>query len=400
MPRIRCGVVFSLLATAWSAGAQETVLSRTYVRDKAGPTSFSDSFAVCDPAGKFTLSIDNGPAGAAQVSSASIAVNGVEIFRQSDFNQQVSHLESPLSGIAATNQISVSLTSNPGGTLAVAVIGVMSCGIKIKSPASGALLTAPEVLVKGTVPLSYGIGAGITVNGAVAAITPGTFAALVRIDETVAALTATATDATGKVLSKDSIPVAVQPSTGSVRLLIGSAGGLAPLAETFTLASDLPIAQASLDFEGDGVVDFTGASVSGVPFTYLQPGLYLPVVTAIDTAGATHTATGIVLVSDRASIEALLQARWGAMKDALRRGDIASAGQLIVPSARDRYVNGFTAMAAALPNIDAILTPISLVDVRGRIAILEMLRTDAGIAKSFEVRCALDDDGIWRLRAF
>jgi hypothetical protein len=88
------------------------------------------------------------------------------------------------------------------------------------------------------------------------------------------------------------------------------------------------------------------------------------------------------------------------MKDALRRGDIAAAGQLIVPTARDRYVEAFTTMAADLPNIDLILTPVRLIDVRGRIAMLEMLRTDGGIEKSFEVRCAVDNDGVWRLRAF
>src|SRR5207244_3493009 len=134
----------------------------------------------------------------------------------------------------------------------------------------------------------------------------------------------------------------VQPSaTGGVRLLVSSGGGLAPLPVAFTMASEVPIAQASLDFEGDGIADFSGSDVSAVPFTYTQTGLYLPTLTATDTSGATHTARAVVLVSDKAALEAVLQARWGAMKDALHRGDVAAASQLILPGSRDRYVEGF-----------------------------------------------------------
>lgn len=389
------------LALAPAAVAQEAVLSRTWVRDKAGPTAFADSFEACDPSGRFTLTVDNGPAGAPAISSATISVNGVEVLKQSDFNPQVSHIERPLSGIGATNQIAAQLTSAPGGTLAVAVVAVMNCGIKIRSPAAGSTLSGAEVLVQGTLPTSLGIDVGVQVNGTPAAVVPGRFVALVPIDPSVTGLTAIATNAAGTVLSKDAIPLTVLPATpAAVRLQVSPAGGLAPLPVQFQLANDTAVAQVALDFDGDGTVDFTGAALDGVGFTYSQPGLYLPTLTATDATGKTYTSTVVLLVSDRASLEALLQARWNAMKDALRAGDIAAAGQLIFPRARARYVEGFTAMAADLPGIDAILTPVRLVRVRGRVATLEMIRTDGGIEKSFEVRCVLDEDGNWRLWAF
>jgi hypothetical protein len=349
------------------------------------------------------LIVDNGPAGAARISSAVIAVNGVEIFKQSSFNQQVSHLEAVLTGITPTNQVSVQLTSSPGGTLALAVIGVMSCGIRIQSPASGAILTDPEVRVRGTIPLSYGIGAGVSVNGSVASVTPGKFAAFVPVDNTVTALTAVATDAAGHELSHDTIPVTVQiPDTPSgVGLRVSPYSGLAPLTVTFRLGNDVPVSQVSIDFDGDGVTDFSGASIDGHTFTYTQPGLYLPSATAIDTSGVSHKATAVVMVPDRNALESLLQVRWGAMRDALRSGDVAAASQSISEGARSRYVEAFNLIAADLPDIDSILKPVSLIEVRGRTAILEMLRTDAsGVEKSFEVRWALDDDGIWRLWTF
>jgi hypothetical protein len=398
MSRIRSGVLFFFFVTTTSAFAQETVFSRTVLRDKSAPSTVTDSFTVCDPAGQFTLSAD-----ASQVSSATVSVNGVAVLKQSDFNQNVAHLERQLSGIAASNQVAVQIAGAPGASLRLAVIGVMSCGLKIKSPASGAVISQPSILVTGTMPLSFGIDAGVSVNGAAASVTPGKFAALIRVDSSVTSITAQATDAKGSLLGKDSIPVSVQiPSTGAALVLRASpASGLAPLTVIFHLVTDAQVTHASIDFNGDGVADVSGATIDGAAFTYTAPGLYLPAATAIDASGASHTATAVVQVTDRSAFEGLVQARWGAMKDALRSGDIAAASQLIIPSARDRYAELFTALAGDMGDIDSILTPLSLVTVRNSIAVFEMLRTDDdGVQRSYEVRCALDDDGIWRLRAF
>ena len=70
--------------------------------------------------------------------------------------------------------------------------------------------------MRGSIPLSYGIVAGVSVNGTAALVSPGAFAAYVPIDSTVTALTAVATDEAGNELSHDTIPVTVQiPDTPS-----------------------------------------------------------------------------------------------------------------------------------------------------------------------------------------
>jgi hypothetical protein len=108
----------------------------------------------------------------------------------------------------------------------------------------------------------------------------------------------------------------------------------------------------------------------------------------------------VVQTFDRAALEALLQAKWSAMKAALRRGDVPQALSHVTTRARTRYQETFTVLAPDLPLIDSILTDLAFVRVRGQEAIFEMRRTDAGVAKSFEVRFQIDTDGLWRLRIF
>ena len=88
------------------------------------------------------------------------------------------------------------------------------------------------------------------------------------------------------------------------------------------------------------------------------------------------------------------------MKGALVRGDIDAALRFIATSARPQYQAAFTALVSDLPTISSILTDLTFIRVRGREAIFEMHRADAGILKSFEVRFVIDTDGIWRLRTF
>jgi len=165
------------------------------------------------------------------------------------------------------------------------------------------------------------------------------------------------------------------------------------------LMSTVPVAQITLDQDGDGDTDFQGTTLDGLRFTYAQPGIYLATATVTGPSG-TEKASAIIQVYDRAQLEALLQAKWLAMKNRLRSGDVAGAVQFIGSSARDRYRAAFETIAADLPDIDSILMPLTFVDVWGPRATFQMQRTDAGVVKNFEVRFEVDDDGVWRLTAF
>jgi hypothetical protein len=388
-------------AAASLAHAQEPVFSRTYVRETGPPVMVSDTFTTCDPAGQFTLVVENGPGGARRVSSGVILVNGAQVVGPSDFNQHVERIERALTNVAAENTIDVRLGSSPGATIHVTVAGAQSCGMRITRPADGGVVTGPDVLVEGTLPASFGPDVGVTVNGERAHVAGGRFAAVVPLEPGPASLTATARNAAGVTLDDDTVAVTVQqgPAESMVRLRASPAGGTAPLSVELKLISLVAVGQIEVDLEGDGTVDFQGPTLEGLRFTYAQPGLYLTRATVTGSGGA-HAATTLVQVDDQAALESLLQARWRALRDALRAGDVDAALQQVASGSRARYRAAFEALASELPQIDAILGAITFVRARGPEAVFEMQRTDAGVLKSFAVRFVVDDDGVWRVGSF
>ncbi len=396
-------ITFSLVSLASAVFAQtfKPLFSKQYTRSVAAPVTASDEFTTCDLGGSFRLVVLNGPGGHWRISSGSIFVNGVEVVKEQDFNQQVERIERPLSSIAHRNSVEVRLRSRPGAAIEVTVEGVQSCGIRITAPTPGSLLTDTVVLVRGTVPVPPGDEVGVTVNGVLALVDAGQFAALVPVDPDVTTLTAIAADATGTV-SSDTITVVVRPSTSEPLLLFQAAPamGVAPLTIGFTLSSRVSITQITLDLEGDGIVDFQGPILEGQVFAYGTPGLYFPTVSVTDATGATHSATAPVRVDDLVAFDALLKAKWQGMKVALRQGDIDQALNFITLGKHASYRRMLTALGAQLANIDQILTDISLLERRGVRAEYQMLRVDNGIRISHFVLFVLDEDGIWRLKFF
>ena len=240
----------------------------------------------------------------------------------------------------------------------------------------------------------------VTVNGIAAAVHGASFAALVPLTPGTTRLQVVATTARGVAASQD-VPIIVTDAPESSVLLVASPqSGVAPFTAAFALLGVSALATIEADFDGNGTIDFTGPRLDGQAFTYAQPGLYVPLVNVTDAQGQRTTVPSIVQVFDRAGLDALLQSKWTALRDALRRGDIAQALTQIAERSRSRYQQAFTALTPDLPAIDAILTDVRFVRTRGLEAIFEMGRTDAGVLKSFEVRFQVDADGFWRVRSF
>ena len=209
----------------------------------------------------------------------------------------------------------------------VGTISVVQLGVAITSPLRGSVITTSTVLVEGEVDTPLGAEIGVTVNGVPAFVDQGRLAALVPVDLDVTSLIARVSDLSGTLLGSDAISVTVDPPISEPVLFFQPSPvvGSAPLAVDFTLTSLDPITQIDLDLEGDGTVDFQGTTLKGETFEYVNPGLYFPQVTVIDNLGGTHAATALVQVLDLTQLDALLQAKWTDMKDALRNGDVGLA---------------------------------------------------------------------------
>jgi hypothetical protein len=102
-------------------------------------------------------------------------------------------------------------------------------------------------------------------------------------------------------------------------------------------------------------------------------------------------------VLDGAALDVLLQARWTALKDALRQGAIEQALTHIAHAERDDYRDLFTSISARLPAIDQILTDISFVEHQGIWSEYQMLRVEDGETISYFILFVLDEDGVWRV---
>lgn len=271
--------------------------------------------------------------------------------------------------------------------------------LRILAPAAGATVPAGPLLVRGAVQ-ARGAEVGVSVNGAVAAVEGGDFAALVPVDAATTTLTALLTASTGATATH-TVPITVATADQAFALQATPGAGPAPLAVAFALLGPAPPASVQLDLDGDGVVDFAGPSLDDRTFAYARPGLYVPTVTVTDADGRRSTASAIVQVLDRAALDLLLRAKWTALGDALRRGDVDTAASLFAGSAREAYREQLMALAGAgaLPAVAADLGPIRLVTVRDRAVEYELRAARDGVEYSFLVRFVVDADGVWRLSA-
>ena len=279
----------------------------------------------------------------------------------------------------------------------------LNFGIAVQSPVAGATVSDFSVLVTGHFDTSLASEVGITVNGYVALIDGDEFATFVPMDAQTTMLTATLKDTAGNLIAGDAVPITPQLSTTEPVLTFRPSPAIALVSEPvgFTLTSLYEISQVELDGNGDGTIDFTGTTLEGVTVTFAEPGIYFPTVRVMDTTSAVYSDSAIVQIVDDSQLDALLMAKWAAMKNALRSGDTAAAASYIVINKRVSYQTVFNNLTIPFSSIDQMLGNITYQATKGFEVEYEMLMNDGPNGNvSYMVLFTLDQDGVWRISFF
>ena len=104
-------LIFALIASNAFAGVDMTIFGpKRYDRLKGGPASYTDAFERCEPSDRALVRVTNGSGKATSITAGRVSVNGVAIFSESDFKNQLPLLEREIT-VNRTNQLAVELKS-------------------------------------------------------------------------------------------------------------------------------------------------------------------------------------------------------------------------------------------------------------------------------------------------
>src|SRR3990167_6549571 len=105
--------------------AEFTVFQKTYIRDNSTPEVIEDTFSILNTDTNWKITAMNGNLEddtVEKVSSSTLNLNGVDVLKANQFNQEVNFIESPVQ-VVSFNTVATQLRSKPGGQLSVAIIG-------------------------------------------------------------------------------------------------------------------------------------------------------------------------------------------------------------------------------------------------------------------------------------
>lgn len=245
------------------------------------------------------------------------------------------------------------------------------------------------------------VNTGILLGGKVALVSNGRFAIdNVFLKAGVNTITVTAFSLQGKA-GEVVVNVSALDSLPLLTLSSNSKSGLAPFEATFKyhIGGTLPFTNLTLDFEGDGIVDFnTADNAATLPsHIYSNAGWYSPTITLTDAQGTTHTAQTTLLVQDPNQIDAMFLEMWQGMNNALIAKDKTTALQFLNPRAKRKYRPIFDVLMPHMPEIVASYSPLARSEVSDSIGEYTLVRSYQGKKVIRFIHFLKDKDGVWRI---
>lgn len=306
----------------------------------------------------------------------------------------------PQTGFVPVAQLSGGV---PSLGLERSISGSGPLSVTVASPTAASTVNGRSVDVAGT--FQGPINTGITVNGVVAATANGQFLAVAVPIEAgtnvleVIATTLTGSTATASVTiqgSADPAPLAIEAVD-----LVGQVG-FGPFQAVFRvdldhLPSGVTVSNIGLDFNGDGLTEYRGATLDGAPnaYTFPRPGLYRA---RVDINQSDIVAYRYILVRDSVAQRSMLCDVYGYLRDRLAAQDLSGLAHAFHPDNRTEYLELFTTFGTQMPAVSERLGTVVDGQFSGGIADLLLIRDQDGETRTgYPLRLSRGADGVWRI---
>lgn len=271
--------------------------------------------------------------------------------------------------------------------------------VTITSPLNGSSVNKSTTIIKGSFK-SVTDDIGILVNGIPAEIRGREWVANgIPLTMGPNTIIATIADSSGNS-TKTSVVVNTSDTAQYVRLSANITSGTASLLIDFSASTSITPVSYRMDFEGDGVIDYTGTAFDNITHTYASEGIVYPTVTIMDNQGNTYSDTIAIAVINKTETDALLRKKWEGMKSALKNKDTEGALSYFVDDSKERHRSIFEALTGQLPAILDTFMEFNVTDVYENLAEYEIVANENGVLYSYPGLLVKDRNGIWKFRDF
>jgi len=256
-------------------------------------------------------------------------------------------------------------------------------------------------MVRGTIKAGT-TDVGVKVNGLIAEIKGNEWIANnVPLTEGINIIEAVATDSYGNT-DTETITIQSNDVNQAVTLSTNITSGIAPLTSYFSVSTDIsnPIVSYQMDYEGDGTIDYIGATFEDINHTYMSEGIYFPTLTTTDNQGNTFSDTIAVTVLNDIEIDNRLEDKWISMTDSLKNSDITTALSFISSASKEAYQEMFNAIKNQLPSIMFTQKEFNCISVKNGIARYELVTEEGDKIYSYEIVFTNDINGLWMISEF
>lgn len=270
--------------------------------------------------------------------------------------------------------------------------------ITITQPASGAI-SGRKLQMFGMI--TGPVNTGVMVNGFPAHVQGNQFVTpILTLPATgTTTLTATATTLDGATASA-SLDVTAGTENG-IRLMSAKVAEFSnrPVDFSVTINPSVVVTQITVDFNGDGVAEFTGTDPSLIPafYTYPQPGIYTAELRVTQAVGQPLISKVTVAAIDIVELRTRACSVYGALRARLTANDVPAAIRVFPEENRARYEVMFNALGSNRPIFASRLGTIATGILTLQDANLSVITTENGQPRAYSVRFAQANDGVWRI---